>query len=138
MVLEFPQMGNGDHDRDHHKKTHSEAGHKMHDEVHGILNKIHHGIHQVHLDHVVHGVEHEAKGLAGSAKREINGTATHADKKKLETVGKVAATVLLPHVVIGGAIVKAGIGIIKEQSKHHTQNVHVEHHTSINHGDSKQ
>ncbi len=131
MVLEFPQTDNGDQDKGHHKKAHNAAGHKMHDEVHGILNKIHHGIHQVHLDHALHGVEKGAKGLASSAKREINGTATDADKHKLETVGKVAATVLLPHVVIGTVIVKKGIGLIQEQSNHNKHNVHVEHHTPV-------
>ncbi|HEY9733979.1 MAG TPA: hypothetical protein V6C89_18870 [Drouetiella sp.] len=145
MAFDFsPPQGD---DRGHHKKTHADATHKLNDEVHGLLDRIHHGLQKAkpHIDHaannVAHVVEHNAKSLGNSAKRELNGTATPEDKHKLETVGKVAATVLLPHVVIGGAIAKEGIKVIKEAGKHSNTHIHVDvhssQHTTVKHGGSK-
>jgi hypothetical protein len=132
MAFEIQQFGLGDHGKGHH--THHDAGHKLHDEVHGLFNKIHHGLDKAkpHLNEAVHGLQHGAKALGGSAQRELNGTATPKDKHNLETAGKVAATILLPHVVIGSAIIKT---VIKEASKN---NVHVDVHVPVKHGDSKQ
>lgn len=146
MAFDFnPQQEGGD--KGHHKKAHPDASHKLHDEVHNIFDKIHHGLQKAkpHLDHaanaVVHTVEHNTKSLGASAKRELNGTATPEDKHKLETVGKVAATVFLPHVVLGGSAVKEGIKIIKEVNHHSNNHIHIETHTpshsSVKHGGSK-
>jgi hypothetical protein len=139
MAFDFNPAEGGD--KGHHKKTHSDATHKLHDEVHNIFNSIHHKLQQAkpHVDHVTHTVartvEHEAKDMGGSVKRELNGTATPHDKHKLETVGKVAGAVLLPHVVIGGVVVKEAAKYIKDAN--HKTNVHVDVHTPVNHGGSK-
>lgn len=146
MAFDFNPPDGGD--KGHQKKPHSDATHKLHDELHNVLDKIHHGLQKAkpHVDHaadqVAHVVEHNAKSLGGAVKRELNGTATPEDKHKLETVGKVAATVLLPHVVIGGVVAKEGIKVIKEASKHSNTHIHVDVHTpvlhtTVNHGGSK-
>lgn len=139
MAFDFQ---NGGDDKGHHHKQIHDAQHKLHDEVHNIFSKINHGlkIAKPHMDHALHGVHKEVKSFGRSAERELHGTATPADKHKLETVGKVAATVFLPHLVIGSAVVKTGIDLI--QKSNHKSNVHhvqnSEHYTTVNHGDSKQ
>ncbi|HEY9677116.1 MAG TPA: hypothetical protein V6C76_03870 [Drouetiella sp.] len=150
MSFEFQIFGG---DKGHHAKAHSDAGHKLHDEAHKLFDKLHHSlekakpvIHQVGhevekqakpiIHQVGHEAERQAKPYIGAAKREIHGNATPEDKHRLETVGKVAATVFLPHVVIGTEIAKKGIEVIKHSNI--KTNVHVEHHTPVNHGDSKQ
>jgi len=138
MAFDFDPQDGGD--KGHHKKSHTDAHSKLHNEVHGLFDKIHHGIQKAkpHIDHIAHGVGHTfEKEVGGTVKREFNGTATPSDKHKVETAGKIAAVVLLPHVTIGGAAVKEGIKLVKHASQNSHTNVHVEVHTPVKHGGSK-
>ena len=142
MAFEFEPQDGGD--KKHHKKSHSDTESKLHKEAHGLLNKLHHDWQKVkpHLEHAAHGVsktaEHQAKSLGGTAKRELNGTATESDDHKVKVATKIAGAVLLPHVTIAGVAVKEGLNLVNKHANHNSHsNVHVEVHTPVKHNGSK-
>lgn len=142
MAFGFEPPDGGD--KKHHNKSHSDAHNNLHKEAHGLLDKLHHDWQKVkpHIEHAAHGatklVEHQAKSLGGTAKREINGTATPSDDHKLKTAEKIAGALLLPHVTIAGVAVKEGVNLINKNAhnKSHTHGT-VEVHQPVKHGGSK-
>ncbi|MBS1953802.1 MAG: hypothetical protein JST89_06450 [Cyanobacteria bacterium SZAS-4] len=135
MAFEFEPPDGGD--KKHHKQSHSDTDSKLHKEAHGLLDKLHHDWQKVkpHLEHAAHGaaktVEHQAKSIGGTAQRELNGTATASDNRKLRTVETIAG-VALPQVTIIKAAVTEGSHLIKKHGAH--TNVHIDVHTPVNHG----
>lgn len=142
MAFEFEPPDGGD--KKHHKQSHPETHSKLHNDAHKLLDKLHHDWQKAkpHLEHTAHAlgknVEHQAKSLSGTAKRELNGTATPSDDHKLKIAEKIVGAAVLPHVTIAGIAVKEGTNLLNKQANHnHHKNGHVEVHTPVKHSGSK-